>query len=84
MRRRYTVTAMRARRGQLVLGAAAAALLLAIVAFGAPLGSPRAPQPAPAHSPAPGHPLRPRDLEPGRSYRHPAALARRPARVTTP
>ena len=58
---------MRARRDQLVLGGAAALVLIAIVVFAASTGVKTTPAPAP--TPTPDHPLFSGSLEPGVRYR---------------
>ena len=73
MTRRYTVEGVGARREQVVLGAVAAAVLVAIVAFAATGGGVRNQQPTPTPTPQPT-PAADRDLfggslEPGVRYR---------------
>jgi hypothetical protein len=66
MGRRYTVAPVAVRRDQLVLGAVAAAVLVAIVVVAAPSGVRHGPPPSP--TPA-GRPLFGGSLEPGVRYR---------------
>jgi hypothetical protein len=69
MGRRYTVGSVRARRDQFVLGAAAAALLVAIVVFAASSGVKRGPaEPTAAPTPSSERPLFGGSLEPGVRY----------------
>jgi hypothetical protein len=64
---RYTVAAVAVRRDQLVLGAAAAAVLVAIVVIGAPRGVRERAEPTP--TPAAGRPLFGGSLDAGVRYR---------------